>query len=152
MAEVRRTVASLRFVGDDLDPDLISRMLGALPTASVCKGDVRLTPKGREIVAYTGIWRLEADCGAIDSLDRQIASIFDGLSDDLSAWRELAARYRGDIFAGLFLHHANEGLSLEPSTLAAIGERNLMLDFDIYSGTDDDEGDDRLAGTPEYPV
>ncbi|WP_421505484.1 DUF4279 domain-containing protein [Brucella pseudogrignonensis] len=139
MAEVHRTAASLRFHGDDLDPEEISRILGVQPTKGVKKGGTWTTPKGKEIVAWSGYWMLSAPDESPGELDKQVATLFAALSTDLEAWRALSLRFRGNIFVGLFLSGFNEGQSLSPATTCAIGLRGLELDFDIYSGADLDE-------------
>lgn len=63
-------------------------------------------------------------------------------------WRDFAARYRGRIFAGLFLSSFNEGLVISPQTLIAIGVRGLALDLDIYSGNDKADGGETDGGNP----
>ncbi|WEX87861.1 DUF4279 domain-containing protein [Sinorhizobium garamanticum] len=139
MAEVHRTAASLRFYGDDLDPEEISRTLGAQPTKCAKKGGIWVTPNGKEIVARHGFWHLSATEESPGDLDKQVGALFSALSNDLDAWRALAARFRGNIFVGLFLYGCNEGLGLSPATTSAIGLRGLELDLDIYSGDDTDQ-------------
>lgn len=141
MAPVHRTVACLRFHGDDLYPDELTNAFGKQPTKAAKKGDMLLTPKGRERIANSGMWLLNTDDAEPGDLDRQVAALFSGLSEDFDIWRSFAKRYRGNIFTGLFLRRSNEGLSLSPETLAAIGIRGLELDLDIYEG--DDDQDDR---------
>jgi len=46
----------------------------------------------------------------------------------------LTTRFRVDVFCGLWLIEGNEGISLDPSTLKALGERGILLDLDIYGG------------------
>jgi hypothetical protein len=41
LAGISRTKAALRISGDDLDPDEVSKLLGAAPTESARKGDAR---------------------------------------------------------------------------------------------------------------
>lgn len=139
MAELHKTAAALRFGGDDLEPEEISRTLGAPPTMSVKKGGIRKTPNGREYVSRTGIWLLSVPNEAPGDLDKQVVALFSMLTDNLDAWKVLASRYKGDIFAGLFLSGSNEGSSLSSATLHAIGSRGLGLDLDIYSGDDEDD-------------
>lgn len=139
MAEVYRTAASLRFHGDDLDPEEISRILGVQPTKGVKKGGTLTTPKGKEVVAWTGFWRLNAPDENPGDLNKQVATLFAALSTDLEVWRALSLRFRGDIFVGLFLSGFNEELSLSPTTTCAIGLRGLVLDLDICSGDGLDE-------------
>lgn len=138
MAEVHRTAASLRFYGDDIDPEEISRILGVWPTKSAKKGGIWITPKGQQMIARTGFWNLSISEESPGDLDKQVTALFSVLSDDLDAFRALAVRFRGNIFVGLFLSGFNEGLSLSPTTVSAIGIRGLVLDLDIYSGGDKD--------------
>ena len=53
-------------------------------------------------------------------------------------WRALVARYDVDLFCGWFLENSNEGVSLSPSSLLALGERGIELDVDIYGLGEDD--------------
>ena len=137
MGRLRETAASLRFFGDDLDPQEITSRLGGPPTVGVRKGDAWLTSRGVEKIARTGSWRLQVDRRQPGDLDGQILELLSHLTSDLETWRELSARYRGDIFCGLFLETGNDGGSLSPTTLAAIGLRGLELDLDIYAPLDD---------------
>ncbi|TAL32592.1 MAG: DUF4279 domain-containing protein [Phenylobacterium sp.] len=137
MGRLRETAASLRFFGDDLDPQEITLRIGAPPTIGVRKGGVWLTSRGVEKIARTGSWRLQVDRRQPGDLDGQILELLSRLTSDLETWRELSARYRGDIFCGLFLESGNDGSTLSPATLAAIGLRGLELDLDIYAPLDD---------------
>lgn len=132
MAELSRTVASLRFFGDDLDPQEITLALGAKPTVGVRKGGVWFTSRGVEKLAPFGSWRLNVADKTPGDLDEQVAALLAPLTDDLEVWRTLTTRFQADIFCGLFLKEGNEGLSLSPKTLAEIGNRGLVLDLDIY--------------------
>jgi len=139
MAEMHRTTASLRFHGDVLDPEEISRILGVKPTTCVKKGDLWETPRGAKITARTGYWSLSAPNQNAGNLETQLTEMLSLLSEDLEACRSLAASFRGNIFVGLFLSGFNEGLSLSPTTITAIGLRGLTLDIDVYSGGDLDQ-------------
>jgi hypothetical protein len=132
MPSLSKSAALLGFYGDDLDPDEVTARLGAAPTIGVRKGGMWRTSKGAEKIARTGSWRMEAEKCEPADLDGQINWLLGGLTDDLPAWRILAARYRGRIFCGLFLASGNEGLTIEPETLVRVGERGLLIDFDIY--------------------
>jgi hypothetical protein len=138
MAEIRTTAVSLSFCGHDLDPEEISRAFGR-PTRAARKGEIVLTPAGREQISYTGIWLLKAEDAYSGEIDSQVAALFAPLTQDLGIWRDLAARHQGRVFVGLFLSSGNDGIGIQPQTLAAIGTRGLVLDLDIYSGTDFEE-------------
>lgn len=138
MATVLQTIACLRFFGDDLDPDHVSQVLGAAATNAYRKGDVMPSEKGMKMVAETGTWQLEADEEFSGELPEQITSLFATLTDDLTVWKNLSARFDGDIFIGLFMAGANEGFSLDPALLCAMAERGLVLEFDLYGAEEDD--------------
>jgi hypothetical protein len=137
MTVLARSAASLRFFGDDLVPDEVSALLGALPTNCEIKGgQSQPNAGGRTFTARTGSWRLRVDDRRPGDLDGQILELLGKLTSDLGVWRELAERFRVDVFCGLFLDEGNEGISLAPSTLHALGERGILLDFDIYRTLD----------------
>jgi hypothetical protein len=47
-----------------------------------------------------------------------------------------------DLFCGLFLRTYNEGLTISPSTLRDLGEREIKIDLDIFgAGPIDKEGE-----------
>ena len=132
MAILHKSVASLGFYGDDLDPAEITDLLGGEPSVGIRKGATWLTSLGAEKVARTGSWRLKADRQEPANLDFQINGLLNGLTNDLAPWRSLSQRYRGRLFCGLFLASGNEGLTLQSETLVRVGERGLLIDFDIY--------------------
>lgn len=138
MGKLNKTVATLRFFGDELDPDELTRLLGSVPTTGVRKGGVWLTTNGTEKIAKSGSWRLESTDQSPGDLDTQVAELLGNLTSDVTVWTDLSERYRADIFCGLFMEDSNEGISLKPSTLTAVGERGLILDLDIYSAPIED--------------
>jgi hypothetical protein len=140
MPKVYKTAATLRFRGDDLDPIDLSRALGTEPTLGAKKGGVIILPKGRAIVAKSGMWHLKTDDVTPGDIDSQITALFSSLSNDLTQWRDCADRYDGNIFVGIFLSQLNEGLSISSETLSAIGARGLELGLDIYGHHDRGDG------------
>ena len=72
-------------------------------------------------------------------LDGQIRELFGSLTSDLDVWRELAAKYRPNLFVGCFMEEENEGIEVSPESLAILAERGIRLDLDIYDppGPDD---------------
>jgi Domain of unknown function (DUF4279) len=142
---VSRSAVAVRFGGDDLDPALISAALGATPELAYAKGGAWATPAGKPMVGRTGVWNLSVPDRAPADLDAQLAELFALLTSDMAVWRELSARFDGDVFVGLFLatgnglaatKHFNEGLGIEPQTLSAVASRGLRFEFDIYAGRD----------------
>ncbi|MDP1557243.1 MAG: DUF4279 domain-containing protein [Hyphomonas sp.] len=139
MAELNNSVASLRILGDDLDPEEITALLGKEPTVAERKGQEITSGTGAKRVAQSGRWSFHSDSRTPGDLDNQITELLNGTSDDLAVWNDLAVRFRIDIFCGLFLLEENEGFSLSPQTLLRIGERGIKLGFDIYAPETTDE-------------
>src|SRR5262245_31724226 len=126
--EVDQTSVSLRFSGDDLDPDEISKLLSCHPTDSHRKGDV-LPDKRYHRVAETGMWRLSGKKTGKVSLEKQIFDLFNRLSDDNEVWRTLTNQYNSDLFCGLFLESWNRGIDFSPELIAQISARGLILEI-----------------------
>lgn len=145
MVKLRESAVTLRFRGDDLEPEEISNALGVSPDKGVRKGETWFTPKGFPAVASTGMWHFRIDREAPGDLDKQIPSLFSLMNTDLDVWTDLSRRFEGHLFVGLMLKYGNEGIGIQPRVLAAIGARGLRIDFDIYSGRDDiDDLDTRV--------
>ena len=132
MAAFDHSLITLRFFGDDLLPDEISALLGENPTASHHKGqELRGNQSGTVRIARTGSWRLSAPRREPEDLEAQIFEILDQLTGDLAVWQSLA-RFRPDLFCGLFMGSSNDGFSLSPRALLALGQRGIELGLDIY--------------------
>ncbi len=136
MARLARSVASLRIIGDDLIPEEVSSLLACEPTYAQRKGD-RNPSKSGEREAKGGMWRLLASDEAPEDVDSQVAELLGKLTSDLEAWRSLTSRFRVDMFCGWFMDEGNEGLSIAPFNLAALGERGIQLELDIYGPSAD---------------
>lgn len=136
MAQVQRSRAILRISGDDLDPIEISRLLGCAPDAAQTRGEEVRGPSGSTRIAAFGMWRLFATEREPEDLDGQISELLSKLTADLDVWASIAEKYRIDLFCGLFMREGNEGLSITPQSLAALGLRRIELGLDIYTGDD----------------
>lgn len=137
MGPLSETKATLRFFGEALDPDEITRLLGKEPTSTGRKGQVIQRPAREDRVLRQGSWRLTVAGAIPGDLDDQIAQLLAGTTTDLSVWKQLSEKFRGNVFCGLFMEDINEGISISPSTLASMGERGLVLDLDIYGKGDE---------------
>lgn len=138
MADVSRSEATLRFSCDDLEPEEITALLCAQPDRALRKGEAWRAPRtGSEIVARTGMWHKRSERRVPWDLDAQIAELLGGMTQNLDIWAALAARFRMDLFAGIFLDSMNEGMALSPRTLRLLGERRLELGLDIYGPAGD---------------
>lgn len=142
-----RTVASLRFFGETLDPDEITRLLGKLPSDAERKGDVVGPRKNR--VARQGSWRLNAVDREPGDLAAQVDEILAGTTTDLAIWKQLAQTHQVDLFCGVFLTSSNEEVRVAPAALSKLGERDIQLSLDIYAAVEecDDGGSTEENGT-----
>lgn len=137
MAAFDHSLVTLRFFGDDLLPDEISALLGAIPTASHHKGqELKGGQSGVVRIARTGSWRLSVPRREPENLEAQIFEVLDQLTGDLAIWESLA-RFRPDLFCGLFMGSGNDGVSLSPRALLALGQRGIELGLDIYDAEEE---------------
>lgn len=137
MPVISETHVAVRFYGDDLDPDELSKRLGAQPESAARKGDVTRSEKsGRERTAKAGRWIFRVERREPGDLDGQIRELFGSLTADLNAWRELAATYDADLFVGLFMKEANEGIEVSADCLVMLTERGITLSLDVYGPTE----------------
>lgn len=137
MAVLSGSNTSVRFFGDDLDPDAFTMLVGCPPTKSERKGaEIICKISGRRRIARTGGWRLVAEHRTPADLDAQVSEILDQMTDDTDIWQDLTTRFRADVFCGLFMQEGNEGISLSTKTLQKLAIRGLTIDFDIYNNSD----------------
>ena len=137
MAHVSRSKASLRIIGDSLNPQEISDLLGCEGSTMYSKGDVRVIKKtGREIMRKSGHWSLESIECEPENIDGQVVEILNKLNDDPSVWEQLASKYSIDLFCGIFMESSNEGMDISPKTLVELGKRGAVLALDIYDGAE----------------
>jgi Domain of unknown function (DUF4279) len=131
-------VVTLRLFGDDLDPDEITQLLGATPTAAVRRGDLRHWSTG-SCIERQGSWRLTAGGRSTTDIEAQSVSLFERLTADLSVWRSLTARFEADLFCGVFHAYQAHCLEFSPRFHRLLADRNITLILDIYAGDGPDE-------------
>jgi uncharacterized protein DUF4279 len=133
MALIAETSICLRYFGDDLVPDALTSALGKAPTKSTTKGEI-VTNKatGSVRVAKSGSWLYSVERREPGDLDGQIKELFDALTADLSVWGALAAKYKPDLFVGLFLKESNEGIEISAECLDILSSRGVSFSLDIY--------------------
>ena len=125
--DIDATSVTLRFFGDALDPDEVSRLLGSHPTL----GRKRGAPLPGAATAETGSWLLSSQRLSKNALGNQLHALFDRLTPHLAVWTGLADRFRGDVFCGLWAADWNRGVALSARALERISERRLAIAFDI---------------------
>ena len=132
IATISKTRVTLRISGDDLKPDVVTTKLGCFPSKSQTRGEVISTPAGKKRTATFGMWRLHAEVQKPGDLDVQVSEVLERLTNDLDVWSELSKKYKIDLFCGIFMNEEMEGISVNPDSLLKLGERNILLDLDIY--------------------
>jgi hypothetical protein len=141
MAQLHKSVVTLRIMGDDLIPDEITKLLGVSPTHAQTKGD-KIVGKttGHVRIAKSGMWQLCSPDREPEDMDAQIEEVLSQMTENLTIWQGITKKYRADLFCGLFMRASNEGLTISARSLAALGARGIEMGLDIY-GRDDDENE-----------
>jgi hypothetical protein len=135
MAAIARIRASLRVLGDGLEPDEVSALLGRPPTRQHRKGD---KIEGRsDAVEPTGAWILDSALSERVELEEHLEVLLASLSNDMDEWASLTDRFSASVLCSLFLDQYNEGFELSPRIAQALAERGLVIAFDLYSGDAD---------------
>ena len=137
MAQISKSAASLRVMGDQLIPSEVTSALGCNPSFEQTKGQEIINAKtGNKRVAISSMWRLETKRHEPENLDSQISEIFNQLTSDLNKWKSLNEKYDIDLFCGIFMKEEMEGMEISPASLKILGDRGVTLGLDIY-GPDD---------------
>lgn len=130
---VDRSEATLRILGDNLDPEEISELLGTLATRGEKKGDVIVVAASKQKrIARTGRWSLESKLPVETDIDDKILELLEHVTDDESIWSSINKKYKVDIFCGIFMEADNRGFSLSVKTLKKLAALGIVVGFDIY--------------------
>lgn len=132
MPPIHDATLTLRFFGDDLDPEELTARLGCPPDDYSVKGDTAVSESGASSVAATGRWLLRASDLYANDVEMQIAELLETLTDDLTVWHDVTMRYQADVVVGLFMQAGNENFTISPGAVGALAVRGLALHFDIY--------------------
>jgi ribosomal protein L19 len=125
---------SLNISGDDLEPDEISRLLGASPTEACRLGDA-IPLRNHTFTAKSGSWSINTERSTRD-IEEQLTELFAKLNSNTQVWSSLTNRYRVELFCGVFLSWFGHGFSMSPKLHRLLADRNLEITFDIYDEYD----------------
>ena len=120
----------LRVTGDDLDPERITRMLGANPTSAARKGEA-IDHHGVPVAQRTGVWSYVLPASPEWELGDAIDTLLERLPADPALWESLAGWAEVAVVCGLYVHGVDRAAALEPDTLARLAERRLSLRLEI---------------------
>ena len=124
---------TLRVAGENLDPQMVTSLLGIVPTTAFSKGD-------RSGAQKAGVWLYETSTSTGD-LDALVTMLLGRLPTDSGVWAKLGSLGKADVYCGLHLLDWSRGTSLAPGTMAALAARSLTLELDIYCSPEDVEPD-----------
>lgn len=130
--EVHETAACLRFFGQNLDLEHLTRVLGCAPTKSWRTADASLEVEGVVQLRPTKGWMLTCEPFPSEDLNEQVMRLLKRLNPDLHVWRRLTSQYRADIFCGVFLKDTTGLSAWSNQTLSMISDRGLNLNIQIY--------------------
>lgn len=129
--EIKKVSVSLRFIGDELNPDEVTSMLKCQPTKAFRKGNT-IPDEKYQRTATTGGWILQSSLSDRENIEKHIIALFSSVSNEMHIWQYLTGRYRADLFIGIFMEDWNQGIELSSDLIKQITERHLKLSFDIY--------------------
>jgi Domain of unknown function (DUF4279) len=135
MPNIGRSVVHLRIIGDNLDPDEITRTLCCQPTAAHRRGDlIRISAGAPLRSAKQGRWdvTIESRPKSDGDLEPIIRELLGRVTDDTVVWQSLAARYEIHVFCGLFMEDCNESFGLSADLCEMLAARRIHIGFDIY--------------------
>jgi hypothetical protein len=143
--DVERVKACLRVVGDELDPDEITGILGRKPTRAGRKGEPVLRPNG-EVgrLRRIGAWLLDIMPEPEATVDEVISALLGELPQDPELWRSLTQRFQIDVLCDVTVRGINQGFVLSPETLKNVAALGISLGVDIFP-KDDPEQEAGLA-------
>ena len=146
--EIDRGSFELVVRGDNIDPEEITRLLGAEPTTAHRTGALSDNGKYRH---RTGSWNLQT--GELDfrSGDRncedQFADWVASLPGDEAIWARILEQHEAYVWMVLYMNTWNREFDVRPSTLNELGKRGLRLHIDTYYDPDDEEPNQTLEDT-----
>lgn len=123
---VDRCSLTLRFFGDQLDPDCVTALLGVEPTDSQRKGDRK--PRTLD----TGRWILDCE-ETTDTVDNQIRLLLGDLTDNLRVWQQLGSDFSSSLMISLILRQWTRGTMLSAQTIQSLADRALKLQIEVYA-------------------
>jgi hypothetical protein len=126
--------AAFRIIGDKLDTDQITSLLGIKPDHAHRKGEPnnRKSKSGKIVVGpahRTGIWSISSTLPETSSLEEHLTSLLDKLNPAQNKIKQLPSEgYRVDIFCGHFFNHGVQGgFDISPAILERLGKMGINL-------------------------
>jgi len=137
-----RTLAELRIYGDELDPAIITSLLGIEPTTSQKKGEVKTNSLGFQRAAKVGGWFLSSEEQVTSKdLRRHLDWLLSHLSPKAKELRNIQdmPSVQANVTCIWWSRYGDGGPTLWPEHMRALGELDLECGFDIsfFEGDED---------------
>jgi hypothetical protein len=133
---LRRLKATLRVIGEELEPSIVTTLALVEPTEAWAKGETM--PGARARLAPRGTWRLESKLSATATPEEHLRHLLKATGGSDDEWKKLAKQHSVDVFVGIWMSSDNAAFSLTAGTLEEMGRRGWDLTPDIYFEGDDD--------------
>ena len=128
----------LAVTGDKLDPDEITKLLGAKPTFACRKGVKREMFPGAETEQPTGVWHLEVRDMERSLYEPKVHKVLDLVTDDLARWKKITSRFEVVMFVDADITDDEGGFfRLTPRTMGRLAERGISLLADVEDEEDE---------------
>ncbi len=132
MKEVGDSHVSVRFFGEELDPDEVTESLGITPTNVHRQGERHIGRAGGSRRWPTAHWSLTSHLPASAPLEDHLDALLDRLN--VPAVRSLSVKgWRLDFLCSCFLDDWNQGTTLSPDVLARLTALGAALVLDLHS-------------------
>jgi hypothetical protein len=131
---------SIRFFGDELDPNELTKLLECEPSEAYKKGYV-ITTTVMPRTVKTGMWFLSVERNTEQTLEEIILELLEKLTKDLKVWKKLSEQFEISIYCGAWIMGWNRDVWFNADLLTKIAERNLSIGLAIYCDGDDEEED-----------
>ena len=120
-----------RVVGEDLDPEVISRKLNIAPDSLGRKGE--FVGRNKSVPARSGFWIISSKRDVeSDVLEEHFWFLLKRLERSSDFFRSLSENYMVDFFTFLYIDESNPDISLSREAISAVAKLGASIDFDIY--------------------
>jgi hypothetical protein len=125
---------SLIVRADDLTPEDITRLLLVEPSRTQVKGSP-ISERAGAPIAKSGSWTVGLTSQETDEWDvsEAVRLLISRFPKGSGVWKLLSASAEVRLSIGLQLETRNQGFSLPSDVLQFAADRNIEIDFDIYS-------------------
>lgn len=128
--------ATLAIYGDDLDPDIVSDLLGCSPSRAHRKGDRKTVTS---VPFRSGAWLLTVEARSPEGPAEAIADLLGRFPAEPGFWQRIIGVYDVSIRVAIHTSGWNRGFCLPAGLLSRVGQIGLPIDVDLYCYGDESE-------------